>query len=97
MTGTVAEVYNFGVFVHIDGEPNGLCTGFIRVPDLTWGWINHPSETVEADQRITAEVIITDTLRTGHALVEGSAEGPTHPVCGSGRLRSHRADQDRSI
>lgn len=34
------------------------------VPDLTWGWINHPSEAVEAGQRITAEVIIAET-RTG--------------------------------
>ncbi|WP_223279945.1 S1 RNA-binding domain-containing protein [Streptomyces sp. SDr-06] len=37
VTGTVSEVHNFGVFVHVDGEPDGLCTGFIRVPDLTWG------------------------------------------------------------
>ncbi|WP_172386968.1 S1 RNA-binding domain-containing protein [Streptomyces sp. MNP-20] len=61
VTGTVAEVHNFGVFVHVDGEPDGLCTGFIRMPDLKWGWINHPSEAVEADQRITAEVITTQT------------------------------------
>jgi ribosomal protein S1 len=64
VTGAVSEVHNFGVFVHLDGEPDGLCTGFIRVPDLTWGWINHPSEAVEAGQRITAEVIIAET-RTG--------------------------------
>lgn len=31
------------------------------MPDLTWGWINHPSEAVEAGQRITAEVIIAET------------------------------------
>ncbi|MFI8461689.1 S1 RNA-binding domain-containing protein [Kitasatospora sp. NPDC085464] len=61
VTGTVSEVHNFGVFVHVDGEPDGLCTGFIRVPDLTWAWINHPSEAVEAGQRITAEVIIAET------------------------------------
>ncbi|MFE9099046.1 S1 RNA-binding domain-containing protein [Streptomyces sp. NPDC007264] len=61
VTGTVSEVHNFGVFVHVDGEPDGLCTGFIRVPDLTWGWINHPSEAVEAGQRITAEVITAET------------------------------------
>ncbi|MFD9444480.1 S1 RNA-binding domain-containing protein [Streptomyces sp. NPDC060006] len=61
VTGTVSEVHNFGVFVHVDGEPEGLCTGFIRVPDLTWGWISHPSEVVEAGQRITAEVIIAET------------------------------------
>lgn len=62
--GTVSEVHDFGVFVHIDGEPDGFRTGFIRVPDLTWGWINHPSEAVEAGRRITAEVIIAET-RTG--------------------------------
>ncbi|MGI5134151.1 MULTISPECIES: S1 RNA-binding domain-containing protein [unclassified Streptomyces] len=61
VAGTVSEVHNFGVFVHVDGEPDGLCTGFIRGPDLTWGWINHPSEAVEADQRITAEVIFAET------------------------------------
>ncbi|MET8479295.1 S1 RNA-binding domain-containing protein [Streptomyces clavifer] len=61
VTGTVSEVHNFGVFVHVDDEPEGLCTGFIRVPDLTWGWISHPSEVVEAGQRITAEVIIAET------------------------------------
>ncbi|MFE9803728.1 S1 RNA-binding domain-containing protein [Streptomyces goshikiensis] len=61
VAGTVSEVHNFGVFVHVDGEPDGLCTGFIRVPDLTWGWIDHPSDVVEAGQRITAEVIIAET------------------------------------
>ncbi|MFJ4513367.1 S1 RNA-binding domain-containing protein [Streptomyces sp. NPDC088816] len=61
VTGTVSEIHNFGVFVHLDGEPEGLCTGFIRVPDLTWAWINHPSEAVEAGQRITAEVIMAET------------------------------------
>ncbi|WP_229925649.1 S1 RNA-binding domain-containing protein [Streptomyces longispororuber] len=61
VTGTVSEVHNFGVFVHVDGEPDGLRTGFIRVPDLTWDWISHPSEAVEAGQRITAEVIIAET------------------------------------
>ncbi|MFF1410988.1 S1 RNA-binding domain-containing protein [Streptomyces sp. NPDC058289] len=61
VTGTVSAVHDFGVFVHVDGEPDGLCTGFIRVPDLTWGWISHPSEAAEAGRRITAEVIIADT------------------------------------
>ncbi|MBF9072270.1 S1 RNA-binding domain-containing protein [Streptacidiphilus sp. NEAU-YB345] len=61
VAGTVSEVHNFGVFVHIDGEPDGLCTGFIRVPDLTWRWINHPSEAVDVGQRISAEVIIAET------------------------------------
>ncbi|MGW1765542.1 S1 RNA-binding domain-containing protein [Streptomyces sp. NPDC002073] len=61
VAGTVSEVHDFGVFVHVDGEPDGLCAGFIRVPDLTWNWIDHPSEAVKAGQRIDAEVIIADT------------------------------------
>ncbi|MFE3599664.1 S1 RNA-binding domain-containing protein [Streptomyces sp. NPDC059142] len=72
VAGTVAAVHNFGVFVHVDGEPDGLCTGFIRVPDLTWGWINHPSEAVEAGRRITAEVIIAET-RTGQVTLSPKA------------------------
>lgn len=27
VAGTVSQVHNFGVFVHIDGEPDCLCTG----------------------------------------------------------------------
>ncbi|MFJ6012500.1 S1 RNA-binding domain-containing protein [Streptomyces sp. NPDC092952] len=68
VTGTVASVHNFGVFVHVDGEPDGLCTGFIRVPDLTWGWITHPSEAVEAGRRIAAEVVIAET-RSGQVML----------------------------
>lgn len=59
-TGTVAEVHHFGVFVHVDGEPDGLCTGFIRVPDLAWSRTDHPSGAVKSGQRITAEVIVAE-------------------------------------
>lgn len=68
VSGAVAGVHNFGVFVHLDGEPDGLCTGFIRVPDLTWAWINHPSDVVEAGQRITGEVIMSET-RNGQVTI----------------------------
>ncbi|MGP3690426.1 S1 RNA-binding domain-containing protein [Streptomyces sp. IBSNAI002] len=61
VTGTVAGVHDFGVFVHVDGEPEGLCTGFIRVPDLTWSRIDHPAEAVETGQRVTGEVITAET------------------------------------
>lgn len=66
--GTVSGIHNFGVFVHLDGEPQGLCTGFIRVPDLTWDRINHPSDAVEAGQRITGEVITSET-RNGQVTI----------------------------
>ncbi|OWA02238.1 hypothetical protein B9W68_27495 [Streptomyces sp. CS227] len=68
VTGTVAGVHNCGVFVHLDGEPEGLCTGFVRVPDLTWDWIEHPSEVVATGRRITAEVVNAET-RTGQITV----------------------------
>jgi ribosomal protein S1 len=61
VSGTVSGVHNFGVFVHLDGEPDGFCTGFIRVPDLSWSRIDHPSEVVEPGQRITGEVIMSET------------------------------------
>lgn len=61
VSGTVSAVHNFGVFVHLDGEPAGLRTGFVRAPDLTWSRIDHPSEAAEAGQRVTGEVIMSET------------------------------------
>jgi len=68
VSGIVSGVHNFGVFVHLDGEPQGLCTGFIRVPDLTWNRINHPSEAAEVGQRITGEVIMSE-MRNGQVTI----------------------------
>lgn len=63
VTGTVSQVADFGVFAHLDGEPDGLCTGFIRVVDLTWSHLDHASDVVEAGQRITGRVVVSDTRR----------------------------------
>lgn len=68
VTGTVSAVHNFGVFVHLDGEPEGTCTGFIRGPELSWVRISHPSEVVQVGQRITAEVLISET-RSGQVAI----------------------------
>ncbi|GAA2395771.1 hypothetical protein GCM10010420_21640 [Streptomyces glaucosporus] len=67
-TGTVAAVRNFGVFVHLDGEPPGRCTGFVNVPELTWRHVGRPSEVVRAGQRVSAEVLASDTRRGQVAL-----------------------------
>ncbi|MEU1408322.1 S1 RNA-binding domain-containing protein [Streptomyces sp. NPDC005728] len=64
VTGTVAAVHNFGVFLRLDGEPaHPACpgTGFVRVPDLTWSRIDHPEDVVRPGQRVTGEVVIIDT------------------------------------
>ncbi|NXY97101.1 S1 RNA-binding domain-containing protein [Streptomyces sp. BR123] len=63
VSGTVSGVHDFGVFVRLDGEPAGVLTGFVRVPDLSWSWIDHPSQAVEPGQRITAEVITSETRK----------------------------------
>ncbi|MGW8768174.1 S1 RNA-binding domain-containing protein [Streptomyces sp. NPDC055815] len=92
VAGTVRGVHDFGVFVHVDGEPDGLCTGFIRVPDLTWTHIDHPSEAVEVGRRITAAVITADT-RSGQVTLSLKArkedpllrfdDRPTRPTASS--------------
>ncbi|WP_436839967.1 S1 RNA-binding domain-containing protein [Streptomyces althioticus] len=74
MAGTVAAVHDLGVFVHVDGEPDGLCTGFLRVPDLARDRIGHPSEVVAAGRRITAGVIIADT-RSGQVTLSLKGAG----------------------
>lgn len=73
LTGTVAGVHNFGVFVNLDGEPADNCTGydgtgFIRVPELSWTHIDHASDVVEVGQRVTVEVLNADT-RQGQVAV----------------------------
>jgi small subunit ribosomal protein S1 len=68
LTGTVAEVRNFGVFVRLDGEPPGSRAGFIRVPELSWRYFNHASEVVAEGQRVTVEVLDANT-RQGQVAV----------------------------
>lgn len=81
VTGTVSQVADFGVFVHLDGEPDGLCTGFIRVVDLTWSHIDHACEAVEAGQRVTGQVVVSHT-RQGQVVVSLKAlqEDPVRPL-----------------
>ncbi|MFC9181022.1 S1 RNA-binding domain-containing protein [Streptomyces globisporus] len=60
--GQVQSVHNFGVFVNLDGEPDP-CTGFIRIPELSWRWIDHPTDAVTAGQRVVGEIIGIHTRR----------------------------------
>lgn len=63
VSGTVAEVRNFGVFVALDGEPAGSHAGFVRVPELSWTRFDKVSDIVEAGRRVTVEVLHVDTRR----------------------------------
>lgn len=78
--GTVAAVHNFGVFVRLDGEPPHPAypgTGFIRGPDLSWSHVEHPADVVRPGQRVTGEVVVTDTFQ-GEVVISLKAlqEGP---------------------
>ena len=74
VAGTVAAVHDIGLLVQVDGDPGGLCTGFVRVPDLAHGWDGHPSEAVEAGRRITAEAVVADT-RSGRVTLSPKGAG----------------------
>ncbi|WP_208884333.1 S1 RNA-binding domain-containing protein [Streptomyces sp. PBH53] len=66
VTGTVAAVHHFGVFVRLDGAPPHPVhpgTGFVRVPDLTWARVDHPADVVRPGQRVTGEVIGADSYQ----------------------------------
>ncbi|MFJ9817051.1 S1 RNA-binding domain-containing protein [Streptomyces sp. NPDC101151] len=64
VSGTVAAVHDFGVFVRLDGEPphpSHPGTGFIRVPDLARSHVDRPEDVVQPGQRLTGEVATIDT------------------------------------
>ncbi|MGI5405254.1 S1 RNA-binding domain-containing protein [Streptomyces chartreusis] len=59
VTGTVTNIASFLVtFVDIGGF-----TAMINIPELSWRYINHPSDVVSVGQEITAEVLDVDMVR----------------------------------
>jgi ribosomal protein S1 len=63
VSGTVAKIVNFGAFVALDGEPAGFSVGVIRIPDLSWSYVDRVSDHVEVGQRVTVEVLDVDNDR----------------------------------
>ncbi|MET9229494.1 S1 RNA-binding domain-containing protein [Lentzea sp. NPDC003310] len=60
LSGTVAAVENFGVFVALDDSPPHpfyAGVGFVRVPDVSWNY----DVTVEVGQRVAGEFAEYDT------------------------------------
>ncbi|MER7363839.1 S1 RNA-binding domain-containing protein [Nonomuraea wenchangensis] len=69
LSGEVADVQRFGVFVALDdGPPHPVYpgVGFISIPDLSWRHFDEVSEIVEVGQRVTCAVLGFDT-RQGEA------------------------------
>ncbi|MCF3120842.1 S1 RNA-binding domain-containing protein [Streptomyces arenae] len=64
LSGTVAAVENFGVFVDLDEGPAHPVfpgVGFITVPELSWRRFESPSDVVTVGQHITGEFLRFDT------------------------------------
>ena len=56
--GRVKNVTDFGVFVDLGG-----IDGLLHITDLSWGRVNHPSEIINLNDKITVKVIEYDLER----------------------------------
>ena len=56
--GRVKNVTDFGVFVDLGG-----IDGLLHITDLSWGRVNHPSEIINLNDKITVKVIEYDVER----------------------------------
>ncbi|MEV6236386.1 S1 RNA-binding domain-containing protein [Lentzea sp. NPDC051838] len=64
MSGTVAAIERFGVFVRLDDGPDHPFfpgVGFISFPELSWRRFSDPSDVVQVGQRVTTEFLQYDT------------------------------------
>ncbi|MGW4890822.1 S1 RNA-binding domain-containing protein [Kitasatospora sp. NPDC004240] len=64
LSGTVASIERFGVFVALDegpGHPTFPGVGFITIPELSWHRFEAPAGIVRVGQRVTCEFIHFDT------------------------------------
>ncbi|MFC0541341.1 S1 RNA-binding domain-containing protein [Kutzneria chonburiensis] len=64
LTGTVAAIEPFGVFVALDdGPPHPIYpgVGFVTHPELAWGRIEATTDVVQVGQRVQGEFLVFDT------------------------------------
>ncbi|MFJ7127420.1 S1 RNA-binding domain-containing protein [Streptomyces sp. NPDC098101] len=64
LTGTVAAIERFGVFVALDEGPDHPLfpgVGFVTVPELSWRHADAPADVVTAGQRVACEFLQFDT------------------------------------
>ena len=66
VSGVVGSIHHFGVFVHLDGEPDpDDPIGFVRVPEITWSHFDEVEEVLAAHKDVAecAVVGIADALK----------------------------------
>ncbi|WP_326613759.1 S1 RNA-binding domain-containing protein [Streptomyces anulatus] len=64
LSGTVAAIERFGVFVALDDGPTHPLfsgVGFIVLPELSWRRFDDPTDVVQVGQRVSCEFIGADT------------------------------------
>ncbi|TXS44277.1 S1 RNA-binding domain-containing protein [Streptomyces sp. t39] len=64
LSGTVAAIERFGVFVALDdgpAHPTLPGVGFIAIPELSWRHIDAPTDVVQVGQRVSCEFLQFDT------------------------------------
>lgn len=90
LSGAVAAIERFGVFVDLDDGPRHPVhpgVGFITVPELSWSSLDAPSDAVRVGQRVTCEFLQFDTAN-GEARLSLRA---TRPDPFRAFARGHRA------
>ncbi|HJM46393.1 MAG TPA: S1 RNA-binding domain-containing protein, partial [Candidatus Marinimicrobia bacterium] len=70
--GQVKNVTDFGVFIDLGG-----IDGLLHITDISWGRVNHPSEVVTLDEKLTVKVIDFDEEKKRISL--GLKQLTTHP------------------
>ncbi|WP_327678550.1 S1 RNA-binding domain-containing protein [Streptomyces sp. NBC_00467] len=78
LSGTVAAIENFGVFVALDDGPDHPAfpgVGFISIPELSWTRFETIAEVVQVGQRVSCEFLQFDTTN-GEARLSLRAERP---------------------
>jgi small subunit ribosomal protein S1 len=64
LSGIVAAIERFGVFVDLDdgpGHPVFPGVGFIAMPELSWRRFEDPSEVISVGEHVTCEFLVFDT------------------------------------
>lgn len=64
LTGTVADIQNFGVFIALDEgppHPTYAGVGFVTIPELSWRHFEKPTDLVHIGQRVRGQVLAFDT------------------------------------
>ena len=70
--GQVKNVTDFGVFIDLGGVD-----GLLHITDISWGRVNHPTEIVSLDEKLTVKVIDFDKDKRRISL--GLKQLTTHP------------------